>query len=498
MMKNIWFISLCAVILFHACIDDDSTLPVKAISEISIQAPSDTINLDFGFELVYEPEIEQTIEDMELSYEWSYHGYTKTSIGGIVKDSLKFLSNERVLRYAFKKLGEYQLRLKVTNEHGSTFKYFTLFVKAAFDQGIFVLSSDEDKKGRVSFMRPLSREEIEAGKEESFYTSAFVSVNPGYALNDPTDAEKIGPDIFIASRGDKLIYRMNAQTFELYNVTDFKTDFPWVKPIGICSKDRSITNYVVLSEDGGFATVNYKSDIAIYEGEFFEGNPKMDKMYVKITGAPIPPSTSVSKMRSYHFFLNYERSTLYYFYDLYSYNARQQEFPKEELINVVMNKDLMSCLVSRSKSDPKEIVITRGYASNKGPLNNAWKYTYLADEITLTRESLIQSNDTYNSVFYTNGNKLYRWYNWNAEPKLPQTPVVTVGNNCEITCFDFSQNGKELYVGVYDPGLSGLKGCVYVYDADALDPVTNELKLLKKYEGIADRPIKVFWKNNRK
>ena len=55
MMKNIWFISLCAIILFHACIDDDSTLPVKAISEISIQAPSDTINLDFGFELVYEP-----------------------------------------------------------------------------------------------------------------------------------------------------------------------------------------------------------------------------------------------------------------------------------------------------------------------------------------------------------------------------------------------------------------------------------------------------------
>ena len=112
MMKNIWFISLCAVILFHACIDDDSTLPVKAISEISIQAPSDTINLDFGFELVYEPEIEQTMEDMELSYEWSYHGYTKTSIGGTVKDSLKFLSNERVLRYAFKKLGEYKLRLK--------------------------------------------------------------------------------------------------------------------------------------------------------------------------------------------------------------------------------------------------------------------------------------------------------------------------------------------------------------------------------------------------
>lgn len=27
MMKNIWFISLCAVILFHACIDDDLYFP---------------------------------------------------------------------------------------------------------------------------------------------------------------------------------------------------------------------------------------------------------------------------------------------------------------------------------------------------------------------------------------------------------------------------------------------------------------------------------------
>ena len=92
MMKNIWFISLCAIILFHACIDDDSTLPVKAISEISIQAPSDTINLDFGFELVYEPEIEQTMEDMELSYEWSYHGYTKTSIGPLRDSFIKYFS----------------------------------------------------------------------------------------------------------------------------------------------------------------------------------------------------------------------------------------------------------------------------------------------------------------------------------------------------------------------------------------------------------------------
>ena len=64
--------------------------------------------------------------------------------------------------------------------------------------------------------------------------------------------------------------------------------------------------------------------------------------------------------------------------------------------------------------------------------------------------------------------------------------------------FSFTPDSKQLYLGVYDSRLTGLKGSVYVYDADALDPETNQLKLLKKYEGIADKPIKVFWKNNRK
>ena len=71
--ENIWFISLCAIILFHACIDDDSTLPVKAISEISIQALLTRLILISGFELVYEPEIEQTMEEygVELRVELS-------------------------------------------------------------------------------------------------------------------------------------------------------------------------------------------------------------------------------------------------------------------------------------------------------------------------------------------------------------------------------------------------------------------------------------------
>ena len=155
MIRNILFVSLWSMLLFYSCIDDDSTLPIKDISEITIKAQSDTINIDFGYELVFEPEIEQTMKNMELTYEWSYHGYVKSSIGGFLKDSLRFLSNEKVLRHAFKKLGEYKLRLKVSNAHGSSYKYYTLFVKAAFDQGIFVLSANDIEPEYVGITAPV-------------------------------------------------------------------------------------------------------------------------------------------------------------------------------------------------------------------------------------------------------------------------------------------------------------------------------------------------------
>ena len=90
---------------------------------------------------------------------------------------------------------------------------------------------------------------------------------------------------------------------------------------------------------------------------------------------------------------------------------------------------------------------------------------------------------------------MYRWKNdWYYYQPIPQTPVITLDGK-EITCFEFSPDEKQLYLGVYDPSLPDLKGCVYVYDADKLDPETRELTLLKKYEGVADRPIRVFWKN---
>ncbi|MDE5610959.1 MAG: hypothetical protein K2I90_02955, partial [Odoribacter sp.] len=394
----------------------------------------------------------------------------------------------------------------VSNEHGSAFQRFYLTVRA-YDEGIFVLSADENKKGRVSFMRPLSREEQAEGKEETFHTNIFAAINPEYELNDPVDVKKIGPDVFLLSRGDNLVYRIDGQTFELYSATNLGLESPLMCPMVLCGKDRKVLAYYVLLGNGDFVRMDYNSD------ETFPNSlnvTEVDKVYSKewMVG---------TNLRSYHYFLNYENSSVYYCFDICNLNRPTKMNLKltqnrEELVNIVMDPNNPSfpsvVVISRSQIDPRRITQEVFMLQGSGFLSSSFKESYRATNFTLSRESEIRSNDVYRSTFYTNGNKLYRWmldadmigYSsyYNYELALPETPVVDLGEGKEITCFDFSADSKQVYLGVYDPSLPDLKGSVYVYDADKIDKATGELQLLKKYEGIADKPIKVFWKNNNK
>lgn len=501
MKKYIWLLSLGVFLMGYACIEDDSTLPDKPISEITITSEATELNLDFGYPLIIEPQIEQTMPEMELTYEWAYHGYVRSPLGGLIRDSLHLISTEPVFNHSFKQLGQYRIRLKVSNAHCSAFSYYDVNVIAPYNQGIFILSADENKNGRVSFMRPLTNDEIRAGKQEHFYTSAFETVNPDYPLNDPVDAVKIAADLFILSRADKTIYRANSKTFELYNVIDLKEVFPNDVPQAIVSMDRSITDLFVLTEQGNFINVNYNTDIVFDGGPVFRNMPKIDRFYEKILNEPVPPQTSVTNMRSCHYFIDYESSTLYFFFRCLPYNYyTYHTFATQDLIAVVADKTPYTYLVGTSKSNPREVNITRGMIYNNRycfyPAPSTAKYIAEKD-ITLTRESIIQSNNPYNWIYYTNGNKVYRWNSRLAQVVLPDEPVITLDPACEITAMNFTADGGQMYIAFVDNRLPGLKGCLYCYDANTIDPATNQLRVYKKYEGIADRPIKVFFKNNR-
>lgn len=473
--------------LLNSCIDDRSEFGVRPISEIIIETVSDTINVDFGIELVYEPKsVSQTIDGKELHYEWKYCGFIKNSIGSVMRDSLKFLSNKRVLKHSFKKLGKYELRLQVSNEYGSTFKNFTVFVQAAFDEGIFILSKNETGKGRVSFMRPLSKEEMATGKEESFFLDAFGSVNPAYALNSPSDATKVGTDIFITSQTDQLIYRIDGKTFDLYNVTDFKESMPWMKPVFIGAADKAVPDVCIMSENGKMAYLNYKSDIVYESEEYLPTRYSYNRVYSKILKKSGKPFL-------YSFFINDDESYIGYTYDYYFtygyYDNTAGYFAGQQIINLMLDWSKQLRVISQSKENPKQIAITKfNPVTQTKAFSTPFAYKYETSNLTLTPRSQVVSNDYYGSVIYNNGNKLYRWIYTNQEPRLPTEPVVTLDEGCEITCLALSPDDKELYVGTYDPRATGLKGSLYIYDAD-------KLTLLKPpYKGVADRPVKVFYK----
>lgn len=166
--------------LGQSCIDDDSVGMVRDLSIINIQTVQDTFYVNFGEESTLPVTVTQTGSG-NLTYEW---GWGDVDSQGTIKDSLKVISTEPVLHYTFRKLGQFKVRLRVTNEDGSSFYYFELYVRSPFQEGILVLSEDENKLGRTSFLRVKHPDEVVTGDEE-FNLHAFEGVNPEIVLNDP-------------------------------------------------------------------------------------------------------------------------------------------------------------------------------------------------------------------------------------------------------------------------------------------------------------------------
>lgn len=82
------------------------------------------------------------------------------------------------MRCAFRELGTFGLRLRVDNGETIRYKYFVLQIDTEFSEGITVLSRDGDGKGRISFMRTLTKEEINTGKVPMFRTDIMELINP--------------------------------------------------------------------------------------------------------------------------------------------------------------------------------------------------------------------------------------------------------------------------------------------------------------------------------
>lgn len=465
--------------IWQACIDDESTGAIRELSKIDIKASQDTFYVDFGEDVTIRADVTQS-GDGEMTYEWGWgtvNGY------GVIKDSLKIISNEPVLHYNFKKLGQFKVRLRVTNEDGSSFYFFELYVRAAFQEGLLVLSEDENHLGRSSFLRVKEPNEIVMGNEE-FVLHAFEKVNPEIALHHPKDVSWVNYDAMILlTDGGKSIHRYDRVSFDYLNTIQVDENEPGLVLEKFCLSNPpyGFAQSLAWEQNGYTRIVDFDMHIVQADTKF-SPEERYDKIYFQ-------------GKTNHAIYINYEES---YMNNSLAGNLGMRftsgdYFKDRYIVNVMIDEGRRLHVITTDPQDPQKVTRTLftnmeamvGWFQYAGAFLNPKDTTYRASKpLTLKREMDIMTNNTYNVAFYSEGNALYQWIYKGI--KLPESPLLTVDG--EITCMCVSPDDEYLYLGIWNPSAQeDLKGSVYI-----LEMKSN--KIVRQYRGVADKPLKIMYK----
>ncbi|WP_303181824.1 hypothetical protein [uncultured Butyricimonas sp.] len=468
--KSYIVLLFCIMAGMYSCYDDDSTLGRNNVSKVSISAAYDTLTTYFGEELVVNHvKVEQSGEELPLTYEWAY-GELNMSSGALkpypIKDTLHVVSTELELNYAFRKLGTFGLRLKVDNGETTEFKYFVLQIDTEYAEGITMLSKNSEGKGRLSFMKTLTREEISAGKEPYFQDDIMEVCNPDMELKNVTDMIQHDGRLMISSGSDARIYNMDSRTFGIEMASSFAARFPNAalqQFIGISSQD----NMHVYSSDGR---------AYVYE-------TMLDELLVLDAFADLDVDAGIPYNKPV--FVNYENST-YYIASTSKYIVTSgSNFADLDIIQTCFIGTNLYIFATR-KDDPSKVYIGRTTSSSFGKPTAANMKEYTATgEICMDRNSILVGVKPHTCVYYTYKNAIYRYKPYE---ELPTQPVITVPDGMEIKTLSLDPDHGYLYVGVYEKNSTEtLKGSLYIYD-------TENSRLVETHKNIGDEPVTVIYK----
>lgn len=500
-MKHTFIHSLLTLMfgmMLSSCFSDETTYPDRPLSEITIAEGSikSVYNIDKNQTLTITPQCVQSNVEKPLTYTWEI--------------DQKVFSNEPVLTYVGNELGSWQCRLIVENEDGKTFFPFLLNVNSPYEEGITILSADQNGRPMLSFMQT-----PEDGAPAAFYDYDCLTVNNADTRfsSNPVDVVQSGGRLIIACQGNQTaddvpaIYYLNEKTMVAENILTV-TEYPDFKPtmLGIPSMDAAGVAYPILCENG-----------KVYEFSTTEGavvNPSKLKYTYAQNMIVRDPGTGY---RYEILMWDIEAGaicTLYNGYGPYycskKYNATRDMctgtdnyFNGKQLAKMTYIR--MTDEQARTSDTQMLVVATVGPLIQKVTLSTGlWLYnydtaeSYLADNggvkmagvgtcpITPTTPTI--ANRTYYSMFYAAGNKVMRWNFTTSQHITASDVLLTVGSdNAVITGFEMSADHTKTYVTFYEPQQSGKNGSLWVFDTDSG-------AVLEKYDNICYRPVKIIYK----
>ena len=512
MKTNKYILLALAVFALASCYEDKSTGATYPISEIFINEDSlETVyNINKNDTLVITPVITQSNEELPLSYAWEL--------------DQEVVSTEKVFHYVGKKLGSYNGRLIVENEHGKSFFIFTLNVNSPYEYGVTILSKDADGRPHIAFMQ----EPMKEGDKKEFYDeNSLEKNNPGqFFASNPSDIVQTKGTLIVACQGSDddtdddgaAIYFLNEKTFVMENLVESK-EYPSFKPTKLFTPEESYDGsaYPVLSADG----IMYS--LPTYNAVLQPSHNLLSK-YAQ-TGFVVGNST-VNDILLWDKEVNglvcvYNSYGPYYCgnkYLLQPDSLSYDQYYKEkfsELVEVLTltyirktdkqlkesGRDLI-VLARAERSVQKLLIATFFWRYIEG--TNPRKYELLTEggdfsKVAGKSYSVIDentpciANDTYKTMLFPDGNKVMKW-KYTSDAYLDESEkLLEVGTkDAIITSFEMSDDHLKTYVALYEPNQEGKNGSVWVFDTNVPE------KVLEKYDNVCYEPIKVIYKKKNK
>ena len=516
MKKSKIYLILLLLPLLVACFSDKTTDAINPLSTIVVESGIESVyNIGKNDSIVIEPVITQKNKEKPLFYTWEVELEKKDSA--------------KVFTFVGKSLGKYNCRFIVENEDGKTFVPFTVYVNSPYEEGITVLSKDAQGNSMLSFMQKT----YDGGKNEFFKYDCFAVNNPDYEfaagavdMAQCRDFYGSGGWVIIACQGggddDDLptIYYLNEKTFEVENsvrVPEYE-DFKPVK-MGLTSTVYQQTSYPVLCENGKVY------DFSTGEGDIIQPR-KLQSTYAQ---SCVVTNSSVGYEILLYDKVNKGLSLIYNGYGPYYCSDKKFHLMLDDenykkynyfsgcdlvlMTNIRMTKEQIAKAGNRS-----ELLIITSYqaglfATSEVIYSDFWgynsteteeekmypmttQYTHDGDwdseRCPLTPETPCIANQTYETLFFADGNKVRVWKYSSSQSGMDGLLNAGVfsevgSDKAIITAFEMSADHKITYVAFYEPEQEGLNGSVWLFDTDTG-------KVIEKHDNVCYQPVKMIYK----
>lgn len=465
-MKKYLFIIIALSVALQACYSDKTTSDINNISEIEIDFGKynlETIEIDKNEVLTIDPVIQQTNKDKSLNYEWEV--------------DQKTYSDEKEFKYTGTHLGTFLVRFRAYNEDGSTYKVFKLRVNSPYEEGLLILSEDDSRNSSLGFIKRHPDKSIEDTSKDEIDTDAFKLNNEGKSLDKgATDIVKRGSQFFISSEETGSIAIINGQTFEEEGKIT-APEFPDFKPFRLNIPDNAAVSSIVMTRSGKLFNLATKEHLVLMNTAF-NNTVKLE-----------PKTHFVGDLNfTMNYFWDQNASRLWNIW--YTNSSSKDELIGQELRTFFGANNKTYTLTKHPNSNNYVRTVFGPYIQVYFgvPLEILEKETFTPDGPTPNKTSVTMLDEKLFKLLYVEGNNVYQWYYSGTNFSNP--PLLTIDVAGDITYLAKNNEGKELFVGVYDNNASGKKGSVLIYNIETG-------KKIGQFIGISDKPVKLLYKNKK-